>query len=166
LNLFQWVFELESIARFLPLLFIVSMAVDWKTQLAELQNQLNDRLNHRPPTAPTPTPIRFVAGFDGTVKEDVMVGCFVVVDLERDCQPVYEKCTVVDVVIPYVPGLLCFREGSVVTECYRDRGYEKSECARVAVYALRYTVSMTVLKIQKAHKTPFTVRHPSRASGH
>jgi deoxyribonuclease V len=92
------------------------MAVDWKTQLAELQNEMKGRLNHTPPT----TPIRYVAGCDLTVKDDIMVGCFVVVDLDNDCESVYEKCTVVDVVIPYIPGLLCFREGPVVLECYRE----------------------------------------------
>jgi deoxyinosine 3'endonuclease (endonuclease V) len=63
---------------------------------------------------------RFAGGCDLTVRDDLMVGCFVVVDIENECKPVYQKCSIVDVEVPYIPGLLCFREGPVVVSCFRE----------------------------------------------
>jgi deoxyinosine 3'endonuclease (endonuclease V) len=85
-------------------------------RLIALQNTMKTRVNH---TAIT-TPIRFVGGCDLTVQDDIMVGCFVVVDLEHECRKVYSKCSIVEVNLPYIPGLLCFREGPVVLQCLRE----------------------------------------------
>ncbi|EAY07837.1 Endonuclease V family protein [Trichomonas vaginalis G3] len=60
--------------------------------------------------------VRYVAGADLTVEDDLMVGCLVVIDMENIDTPVYSKCTVVNVDVPYIPGLLCFREGPVVLQ--------------------------------------------------
>jgi deoxyinosine 3'endonuclease (endonuclease V) len=92
------------------------MTNSWRNRLITLQNTMQTRVNH---TAVT-TPIRFVGGCDLTVQDDIMVGCFVVVDLENDCQQVYSKCSIVEVNMPYIPGLLCFREGPVVLQCLRE----------------------------------------------
>jgi deoxyinosine 3'endonuclease (endonuclease V) len=81
-----------------------------------LQNSM--RLRVRRDAAPTP--IRYVGGCDLTVKDDLMVGCFVVVDVANECKSIYQKCTIVNVDIPYIPGLLCFREGPVVVQCLQE----------------------------------------------
>lgn len=64
--------------------------------------------------------VRYVGGADLTVEGDLMVGCFVVVDLTNDSKPIYEKCTELNVDVPYIPGLLCFREGPVVMALFQD----------------------------------------------
>jgi deoxyinosine 3'endonuclease (endonuclease V) len=92
------------------------MTATWHERLIAIQNQMKVRLDHTPPTGP----LRFVAGCDLTVKEDVMMGCFVVVDVENECRSVYSKCTRVEVDVPYIPGLFCFREGPVVLRCLRE----------------------------------------------
>jgi deoxyinosine 3'endonuclease (endonuclease V) len=81
-----------------------------------LQNSMRLRVNGKAERKP----IRYVGGCDLTVKDDLMVGCFVVVDIANDCKSIYEKCTIVNVDIPYIPGLLCFREGPVVVQCLNE----------------------------------------------
>ena len=66
------------------------------------------------------TGIRFVAGADLTCEDDIMVGCFVVCDINDLSKPVYSKCTVLNVDVPYVPTLLCFREGPVVLQMLKE----------------------------------------------
>jgi deoxyinosine 3'endonuclease (endonuclease V) len=88
----------------------------WRQRLIQLQNSMKTRLCRTPVT----TPIRFVGGCDLTVDGKIMVGCFVVVDLELDCKSIYSKCSIVDVKIPYIPGLFCFREGPVVLQCLHE----------------------------------------------
>lgn len=61
--------------------------------------------------------VKYAAGCDLTVEGDYMIGGFVVVDMDDDLKPIYEKCIHVQVDITYIPGLLCFREGPVVMEC-------------------------------------------------
>jgi deoxyinosine 3'endonuclease (endonuclease V) len=92
------------------------MTSEWRDRLMALQNKMKGRLDH----TPTVSAVKFAAGCDLTVEGDIMVGCFVVVDVENQCKSVYEKCSIVDVDVPYIPGLLCFREGPVVLACLRE----------------------------------------------
>ena len=64
--------------------------------------------------------VRYVGGADLTVEDNLMIGCFVVVDVKNSLNPIYKKCTKVSVDIPYIPGLLCFREGPVVVTLYNE----------------------------------------------
>lgn len=64
--------------------------------------------------------VHYVGGADLTCKDDLFIGCFVVVDFKNDMKVVYSKCTEMKVDVPYVAGLLCFREGPVVTALYRE----------------------------------------------
>jgi deoxyinosine 3'endonuclease (endonuclease V) len=69
---------------------------------------------------PSLTGVTLVGGCDLTVDADLTVGCFVVVDSTDSCRSVYEKCSTVNIDIPYIPGLLSFREGPVVLQCLRE----------------------------------------------
>ncbi|KAK8839232.1 hypothetical protein M9Y10_032161 [Tritrichomonas musculus] len=64
--------------------------------------------------------VHYVGGADLTCKDDLFIGCFVVVDFKDEMKVIYSKCTEMRVDVPYVPGLLCFREGPVVTALYRE----------------------------------------------
>jgi deoxyribonuclease V len=88
----------------------------WKARLRAVQNQMRGRVNT---SIPLSNP-RFVGGCDLTVKDDLMVGCFVVVDMSKNSAKIYDKCTIVNVDIPYMAGLLCFREGPVVLACLKE----------------------------------------------
>jgi deoxyinosine 3'endonuclease (endonuclease V) len=91
------------------------MSDDWNTRLVSLQNEMRVRVDH----SPRIDVVQFVAGCDLTVEGDLMVGCFVVVDVLNESKSIYEKCSIVEVDVPYIPGLLCFREGPVVLDCLR-----------------------------------------------
>lgn len=78
--------------------------------MIKTQNEMRKMLDHSQDL----TDVKYVAGADLTVKDDMMVGCFVVCDIDNLDKPVYSKCTMMDVSVPYIPGLLCFREGPVV----------------------------------------------------
>lgn len=41
-------------------------------------------------------------------------------DYKEKMKVIHSKCTEMKVDVPYVPGLLCFREGPVVTSLYID----------------------------------------------
>ncbi|OHT11644.1 Endonuclease V family protein [Tritrichomonas foetus] len=82
-----------------------------KERLCALQLEMRDQINH---SVSMDHPARYVGGADLTVEDDLYVGCFVVVDCENDLKPIYEKCTEMKVDIPYISGLLCFREGPVI----------------------------------------------------
>jgi deoxyinosine 3'endonuclease (endonuclease V) len=99
-----------------PVEFIFTMSYEWRKRMIAVQNSMRLRVNR----IAERKPIRYVGGCDLTVKGDLMVGCFIVVDIENDCQMIYEKCTIVNVDIPYIPGLLCFREGPVVVQCLQE----------------------------------------------
>ena len=71
--------------------------------------------------------VRYVAGCDATVEGDLVIGGFVVVDLENDLNPVYQKCSRVSVSMPYVTGFLAFREGPAVLECLRQCREERPD---------------------------------------
>lgn len=71
--------------------------------------------------------VRYAAGCDLTVDGDYFIGGFVVVDMENDLTPIYEKCIHVHVDIPYIAGLLCFREGPVVMQCLEEFQKERPE---------------------------------------
>jgi deoxyinosine 3'endonuclease (endonuclease V) len=88
----------------------------WKARLCDMQNEIRGRVNT---SVPVPNP-RFVGGCDLTVDGDLMVGCFVVVDTSKNSESIYDKCTIVNVDVPYIPGLLCFREGPVVLACLKE----------------------------------------------
>jgi deoxyinosine 3'endonuclease (endonuclease V) len=92
------------------------MADDWSARLAALQKEMRVQVDHTPRV----DAVQFVTGCDLTVKGDLMVGCFVVVDVLNECKSIYEKCSIVEVDVPYIPGLLCFREGPVVVGCLRE----------------------------------------------
>ncbi|KAH0794251.1 endonuclease V isoform X2 [Histomonas meleagridis] len=66
------------------------------------------------------TDVRYIGGADLTVEDDLMIGCLVVVDVKNSLNPIYKKCTKVNVDVPYIPGLLCFREGPVVVQLYNE----------------------------------------------
>lgn len=76
------------------------------------QNEMRQQIDH----TRVLTNVRYVAGADLTVEGDLMVGCLVVIDVNDIENPVYTKCSVVHTDVPYVPGLLCFREGPVVLQ--------------------------------------------------
>jgi len=86
------------------------------SHLIEIQNSMRSKLIHDIQL----DSCRYVAGADLTVEDDFMVGCFVVVDCADDYKVVYSKCTDFDVKMPYIPGLLCFREGPVVVSLYNE----------------------------------------------
>jgi deoxyinosine 3'endonuclease (endonuclease V) len=99
------------------------MTTEWRERLTALQDSMKARVSR----IPVKTPIRFIGGCDLTVEDDLMVGCFVVVDIENECKSVYSKCSIVEVAVPYIPGLLCFREGPVVTRCLQDFADERPD---------------------------------------
>jgi deoxyinosine 3'endonuclease (endonuclease V) len=92
------------------------MTEDWSVRLIALQNEMRIHLDRTSAL----TDVTFVGGCDLTVDGGLMVGCFVVVDVTDSYRSVYEKCTIVDVDVPYIPGLLSFREGPVVLQCLRE----------------------------------------------
>ena len=87
-----------------------------RNDLIELQNSLRKKLIRNV----TCKNFRYVGGADLTFVDDLYIGCFVVIDCENSLQPVYEKCKRFNVNVPYVPGLLCFREGPVVVDLYKE----------------------------------------------
>ena len=96
---------------------------DEKARLAALQTEMMKRVD----TTVKVDKARYVAGCDMTVEGDLMIGGFVVVDLENDLRPVYQKCSRVSVSVPYAPGFLSFREGPVVLECLRQCREERPD---------------------------------------
>lgn len=94
-----------------------------KEEMIELQNKYRPMLNHSNKVEHA----RYIAGADLTVEDDLMVGCFAVIDAENECKPVYTNCKTFDVKVPYVPGLLCFREGPVVMSLLRDFQAERPD---------------------------------------
>lgn len=85
-------------------------------QLCALQMEMRSKINH---TAHVGN-VQYVGGADLTVEGDLMVGCFVVVDITKNSEAIYEKCMELHVDVPYIPGLLCFREGPVVLTLFED----------------------------------------------
>lgn len=58
---------------------------------------------------------RYIGGVDVSfVSDDKGVCCLVVLDLERDLKIVYEKCIELSIEVPYISGMLCFREGPLI----------------------------------------------------
>ena len=93
------------------------MQRDQKVYLEELQNNMRSSIS----TNNQLNDIKIVAGADLTVEGDIMVGCLVVLSIiNNNIQQIYEKCTIVEVDIPYIPGLLCFREGPVVIQLFKE----------------------------------------------
>lgn len=92
-------------------------------RLTQLQMSLKSRVD----TSQAVTGVRYVAGCDLTAAGSLQIGGFVVVDLENNLEPVYQKCSHVSVDFPYIPGLLAFREGPVVLECLRQCREERPD---------------------------------------
>lgn len=64
--------------------------------------------------------LHYIAGADLTCHEEIMIGCFVVLDAKNNLQTVYQKCKSFNVTFPYIPGFLSFREGPVVLSLLDD----------------------------------------------
>jgi deoxyribonuclease V len=99
------------------------MSAEWKARLIACQEEMRPRLIR----GPGPSSARYIAGCDLTVEGEFMVGGFVVVDVLNSCKSLYEKCTLVNVDIPYIPGLLSFREGPVILQCLREFNMDRPD---------------------------------------
>ena len=87
-----------------------------RERMIEMQNEMRKQIN----TLNNITNVRYVAGADLTCEDDLMIGCFVVCDIQDLTNPIYSKCTSFHVDVPYQPGLLCFREGPVVLQMLKE----------------------------------------------